>query len=63
MMDLTLVRCPWRLSLHAQSNGKVVFVGLDERWLLCGFTAYRVSQRGQQLVQSIQIGTGKLLLV
>lgn len=62
-MDLTLVRCPCRLSLHAQPDGMVVFFGLDKRWLLCGFTSCRASQRGQQLVQSIQISTGKLLLV
>ncbi len=60
---ITLAWCSWWLSLHIQPVGKVVLTGLDEHWLLYCFIFHRASQSGQELVQSVQIGTGKLLLM
>ncbi len=60
---ITLAWCSWWLSLHIQPDGKVVLTGLDEHCLLYCFTSHRASQSGQELVQSVQIGIGKLLLM
>jgi len=62
-MGLTLAWCSWWLSLHIHPDRKVVVTGLNEHWLLYRFTSHRASQSGQELVQSVQISTGKLLLM